>query len=100
VDTTLRCAARNHSLDMSTRGYFDHESPDGLDLADRVAKAGFDWTGIGENIARGQDSPADVMSGWMDSPGHCANILDPRFELIGVGHVGDGLYWTQVFGRP
>jgi uncharacterized protein YkwD len=100
MDTKLRCAARNHSRDMATRGYFDHVSPDGDDIADRLARAGFEWSAIGENIARGQESPAEVMQGWMDSPGHCANILEPRFDFIGVGYLGDGAYWTQTFGAP
>jgi uncharacterized protein YkwD len=100
VDSKLRCAARNHSRDMATRGYFDHVSPDGDDFSDRLARAGFEWSAIGENIARGQESPAEVTQGWMESPGHCTNILEPRFDFIGVGYVGDGRYWTQTFAAP
>jgi uncharacterized protein YkwD len=98
MDEKLRCAARSHSLDMATRGYFDHESPDGEDAADRITRAGFEWTAIGENIARGQATPDEVMADWMASVGHCANILEPRFEFLGVGHVADGAHWTQTFG--
>ncbi len=96
MDSKLRCAARNHSLDMATRGFFDHINPDGEDFADRLSRAGFDWSAIGENIAKGQDSAATVMAGWMDSPGHCANILEPRFEVLGVGYY-EGDFWTQTF---
>lgn len=99
-DDRLRCAARNHSLDMATRGYFDHESPDGEDAADRITRAGFEWTAVGENIARGQPNPEEVMADWMASPGHCSNILEPRFEFLGVGYVADGAHWTQTFGTP
>ncbi|HEX6275356.1 MAG TPA: CAP domain-containing protein [Polyangiaceae bacterium] len=98
VDAALRCAARNHSRDMATRGFFAHESPDGEKPEDRITRAGFEWSAIGENIAQGQRTPAAVMEAWMASPGHCANILDPRFDFIGVGYDGDGAFWTQTFG--
>ncbi len=54
---------------------------------------------MGENIASGQESADEVVDGWMASPGHCANIMDPNFTEIGVGYY-DGDIWTQVFGRP
>lgn len=99
MQSELRCAARNHSLDMATRAFFDHENPDGDSPADRIERAGFDWMAVGENIAEGQETPAEVMESWMASSGHCANILDPRFEFIGVGYVGGGDdLWTQTFG--
>jgi uncharacterized protein YkwD len=98
MDSALRCAARNHSLDMVTRNYFDHENPDGDDAADRIARAGYEWTAIGENIAKGQPTPEEVMADWMTSAGHCANILEPRFESLGVGFHGSGDVWTQTFG--
>jgi uncharacterized protein YkwD len=98
IDSALRCAARNHSLDMATNDFFDHENLAGEDAGDRIARAGFEWTAVGENIAQGQPNPSEVMVDWMASPGHCANILDPRFEFIGVGFHGDGDVWTQTFG--
>ncbi|HEX6766610.1 MAG TPA: CAP domain-containing protein [Polyangiaceae bacterium] len=99
MQAELRCAARNHSLDMATRGFFDHENPDGDGPAERISRAGFEWTAIGENIAQGQETPDAVMTSFMESPGHCANILEPRFEFIGVGYVGGrDPIWTQTFG--
>jgi uncharacterized protein YkwD len=99
VDSALRCAARNHSRDMAVRGYFDHVSPEGEDFADRFERAGFDWTRIGENIATGQETAAEVMADWMSSQGHCENILDPNYEFMGVGYYeGDEPMWTQTFG--
>lgn len=98
VDSALHCAARNHSLDMATRGYFDHESPDGEEFSERFARAGFEGSFMGENIAKGQRTPADVMASWMASAGHCTNILHPDFEFVGVGYHGDGDLWTQAFG--
>jgi uncharacterized protein YkwD len=98
IDAALRCAARNHSLDMATRGFFDHENPEGEGPADRIERAGFAWSAVGENIAQGQPTPEAVMRSWMASPGHCANLLDRRFEFIGVGFHGEGnAQWTQTF---
>ncbi|WP_162794942.1 CAP domain-containing protein [Nonomuraea lactucae] len=97
-DPKLHAAAERHSADMAARRYFDHESPDGRDPGDRVRAAGFapirTW---GENIAMGQRTAADVVQGWLDSPGHRANIMNCAFTHIGVGHVASGPYWTQVF---
>ena len=99
TDSALRCAARNHSRDMSERGYFAHETPEGEDFADRIERAGFSWTRIGENIATGQRTAGEVMADWMSSAGHCQNILDPDFEFIGVGYDGRAEpVWTQTFG--
>ncbi len=103
MNPELRCAARVHSKDMLERGYFDHTNPDGEDPFVRMNRAGYDWFTAGENIAAGQPTPSEVMQGWMDSPGHCRNIMSPDFADIGVGaFAGEGgaygLYWTQVFG--
>ncbi len=105
-DAALRCAARQHSLDMAQRGYFDHISPDGEGPDARATHAGYDWFYIGENIAMGSPTPADVVAQWLASPGHCANILDPEFEEVGVGYVPSsdqpGMYpniWTAVYGK-
>jgi uncharacterized protein YkwD len=98
IDAALHCAARNHSLDMATRGYFDHESPEGEEFSERFARAGFEGSFMAENIAKGQSTPDDVMASWMSSEGHCTNILHPDFEFVGAGYHGDGSLWTQAFG--
>jgi uncharacterized protein YkwD len=107
MDPILRCSARVHSLDMFERDYFDHTDPDGIDPFERMAAAGFSGGGAGENIALGQRTPEEVMQAWMDSDGHCANVMRPNFAQIGVGyHPGAGQrglgshYWTQNFGAP
>ena len=68
-----------------------------------MINAGYDFFAAGENIAGGYYTPADVMDGWMQSDGHCANIMSTSFTEIGLGyHPGGGDYtrlWTQVFGR-
>ncbi|MEV0961528.1 sigma-70 family RNA polymerase sigma factor [Streptomyces sp. NPDC049910] len=96
----LETAARRHSEDMAARGYFDHTSPDGTDPGDRITAAGYQWSTYGENIARGQQSPSSVMTSWMNSPGHRANILNCSFKELGVGihDASGGPWWTQAFG--
>jgi uncharacterized protein YkwD len=101
----LRCAARVQSRDMATRSFFDHQNPDGDGPAERAGKAGYSYSTLGENIAAGYPTPEAVVAGWMGSPGHCRNLMNPNFTEIGVGYYaggsgGYGAYWTQVFGAP
>ncbi|WP_329243213.1 CAP domain-containing protein [Streptomyces sp. NBC_01478] len=101
VDPLLAAAAQAHSTDMVARAFYSHTSPDGSQPWDRAAAAGSRRRTIGENIACGQRSPAEVVQGWMNSPGHRANILKPDFTHIGIGFAGGGqmgTYWTQLFG--
>ncbi|GGV78742.1 hypothetical protein GCM10010228_47570 [Streptomyces massasporeus] len=101
ADPPLTTAAQAHSADMVARAFYAHTAPDGSRPWDRAAAAGSTRRSIGENIACGQRSPADVVEGWMNSPGHRANILKPGFTHIGVGFAGGGragMYWTQLFG--
>ncbi|MFE7033776.1 CAP domain-containing protein [Streptomyces sp. NPDC057621] len=100
-DPLLTRAAQAHSADMVARAFYSHTAPDGSEPWDRAAAAGSPRRTIGENIACGQRSPAEVVRGWMDSPGHRANILKPAFTHLGVGFAGGGsagTYWTQLFG--
>ncbi|MER6116610.1 sigma-70 family RNA polymerase sigma factor [Streptomyces sp. NPDC001743] len=99
-DAQLTDAAQRHSDDMAARNFFEHSNPDGADPGERVTEAGYRWSTYGENIARGQQTPAAVMESWMNSPGHRANILNCAFEDIGIGiHQGPGgPWWTQDFG--
>ncbi|MGW0337276.1 CAP domain-containing protein [Streptomyces sp. NPDC003011] len=101
VDAPLVTAAQAYSADMAARAFYSHTSPEGTQPWDRAAAAGSARRSIGENIACGQRSPAEVVDGWMHSPGHRANILKPGFTHIGVGFAGGGpagTYWTQLFG--
>ncbi|WP_328656082.1 CAP domain-containing protein [Streptomyces sp. NBC_00334] len=101
VDARLATAAQAHSADMVVRDFYSHTDPDGGRPWDRAAAAGATRGTVGENIACGQRSPADVVEGWMNSPGHRANILKTDFTHIGVGLAGGGragTYWTQLFG--
>ena len=75
---------------MAVRAFYSHTSPEGGQPWDRAAAAGSTRRSIGENIACGQRSAAEVVEGWMNSPGHRANILKPGFTHIGVGFAGGG----------
>ncbi|MEU9309746.1 sigma-70 family RNA polymerase sigma factor [Streptomyces sp. NPDC048256] len=99
-DSLLRDAAQGHSDDMAARDFFDHTNPDGADPGQRITAAGYRWSTYGENIAKGQQTAASVMTSWMNSEGHRANILNCSFKNIGIGiHDGaGGPWWTQNFG--
>lgn len=98
--------ARSHSRDMAVRGYFAHESPEGRDMAWRAGRAGIEYRRLAENIAYNHHAKrpaAEAVAGWMRSPGHRANILNPVFTHTGVGVVADRdgvLYFTQLFLLP
>ncbi len=98
----LEKAAQHHSNDMAFNDFFDHTGSDGSQPWDRVTDAGYSWSTVGENIAAGYSTPAAVMNGWLGSPGHCANIMNPAFKQMGVAYTIDEgseyrIYWTQVF---
>ncbi len=102
----LRDAARAHSRDMRDHNFFSHTGSDGLRVSDRVSAQGYDWRSVGENIAAGYPDLQSVMRGWLDSPGHCANIMSPAYTEMGSAfEPGNdfsdyGTYWTQVFAAP
>ena len=103
LEQRLAAAAQAHTDHMVAGDFFAHESPDGRTVADRVTAAGYRYSVVAENIAAGQRTPDEVVEGWMHSPGHRANILNPAVRQIGVGlnHRGRlGTVWTQVFGSP
>ena len=102
-------AAQDHSDDMAKDDFFSHTGVDGSSVSDRVKASGYQYSTTGENIAAGQTTAAAVVRGWMNSPGHRANILNPNYTEIGVGYeylqndtgsVNYNHYWTQVFGTP
>ncbi|MFI0405276.1 CAP domain-containing protein [Actinomadura sp. 3N508] len=99
VDQRLVTAARKHSADMAANRYFDHTSRNGDSPWQRMEDAGYPSPGA-ENIAKGYSTAAAVMKGWMDSPGHRANILNCDLRAIGVGKASGpgGPLWTQDFG--
>lgn len=100
ANAQLTTAAQRHSEDMAAHDYFSHTSQDGSGPGDRITATGYRWSTYGENIAKGQRTPADVMNSWMNSPGHRANILNCAFKELGVGiqDSSGGIVWTQDFG--
>ena len=98
-------AAEGHSRDMAVNSYFSHTGLDGRSVAQRVSAAGYSWRAVGENIAGGPSSAAAVMSGWLSSAGHCANIMGIQYQDVAVACVQRsgspyGRYWTMVLARP
>lgn len=101
----LAAAAIKHSKDMAQQGYFSHTGKDGRQVDSRASDQGYQFSHIGENIAAGQGAVEQVMAGWLASPGHCANIMEPSYTEMGAAYVlnTDGevpILWTQVFGTP
>ncbi len=96
-DWELSRVARIKSQDMHDSRYFSHTSPTYGSPFDMMKSFGIKYRSAGENIARGQATPAAVVNAWMNSSGHRANILNSSFSHIGVGYVADGKYWTQMF---
>jgi uncharacterized protein YkwD len=101
-DGRLARAAQRHSNDMARHDFFSHTGSDGTQVTDRIDDTGYNWQTCGENIAAGQRSIREVVNDWLASPGHCANIMNPDFEEMGLGRARNagstyGIYWTQVF---
>jgi uncharacterized protein YkwD len=102
ADAPLAKVALARSKDMATRGYFDHTNPDGQDPFQVASGLGVDYAAA-ENIAQGQATAAEVLTDWLASPEHKANIVDCRVTTMGAGTATDGsgkLIWTQLFGAP
>jgi uncharacterized protein YkwD len=104
LDRTLDSVAYGHATDMAEHNYFEHQDLAGHTPADRVRAVGYREKLVGENIAFGPRTADEVVRGWLDSPGHCENIMDPRFAQMGIayaaGHAKRGLFWVQLFAQP
>jgi uncharacterized protein YkwD len=102
---TLNDVALGHAADMARHDYFEHDDLSGHTPADRVRAVGYPEKLVGENIAYGPESADEVVKGWLDSPGHCENIMDPRFAEMGIAYSPGrasrrGLYWVQLLAAP
>ncbi len=105
LSATLAGVALGHATDMAEHDYFEHEDLAGQSPTDRVRAVGYAEKLVGENIAYGPQSVEEAVKGWLDSPGHCENIMDPRFVEMGLGFAPGraarrGLYWVQLFAAP
>ena len=103
----LKTAALGHSMDMANNNFFSHTGSNGQSPGYRATQAGYIWSTYGENIAAGipLSSVSAVMQGWIDSPGHCANLMGPNFTNLGAAKYSNpsstyNIYWAQMFGRP
>ena len=101
----LASAASLHADDMAANNYFSHTGRDGSTSGQRVTRAGYRYRAAGENIAAGQLSPDEAVSGWLKSPVHCANVMNSLFTEMGVASAVSanstmGVYWVQLFGSP
>lgn len=94
-DPELCIVARQHSADMFEQGYFSHNTPNGLTPFDRIHKAGISYKTAGENLALAQTLQL-AHRGLMNSPGHRANILNPRFGKVGIGILDGGSYGLMI----
>lgn len=102
----LTQAAAAHSNDMVNNNFLGHTGSNGSRFDQRVSAAGYVWRTGAENIAAGRQTVQGVMTGWMNSPGHCSNIMNNSFRDVGVACVPgtsantyrQGGYWTMVLG--
>ena len=107
LNNKLALAADSHSDSMAKDDFFSHTGKDGSSVSDRVKDTGYNYLAVGENIAAGYSTASAVVSGWMNSSGHRANILSANYTEIGIGYeflredtgsINYNHYWTQVFG--
>jgi uncharacterized protein YkwD len=99
-DDRIEAAALGHSMDMAENQFFSHEGSDGSDTGDRLMNEGYDPSAWGETILAGIEDEAAVVEAFLDSPGHCAILMDPAYEDVGAGFAeglfqgSSTLYWT------
>lgn len=102
-ESRLEAAAQKHSELQAAQNSMSHQLPGEAGMGDRVTAEGYRWRSVAENVAAGYTSAASVMDGWMNSPGHKANILNCGYTEIGVGLAKSSSgtrYWTQNFASP
>ncbi len=101
LDATLGRVAEAHARDMTRQRRMSHTGSDGSSAAERVTRAGYAWRVVAENVASGQSSAEEVVQTWLESPGHCANLMNPEVREMGMAFSFDassdaGTYWVQV----
>ena len=104
LDPALEKIAGEYACRMIDDEFFGHRDPvDDHGPGERAIAGRYPFYAVGENLAAGQETAAEVMKVWMESPSHRANILDERWTEVGVAvRVGGkhGIYWVQEFGDP
>jgi uncharacterized protein YkwD len=97
-NTLLENAAKGHANDMSKNNFFDHTGSTGSTIGTRATAAGYPWSALSENIAKGFSTIPTVINGWINSSGHCKNMMSANYTELGAANVG--VYWVQDFGKP
>ena len=102
LSATLTKAAAAQAADMAAHNYMGHRGSDGSEVGVRVTRTGYKWRSVGENVAAGQPDAETVVQAWIDSPGHCENLMSPNFREMGVAFVAAPasdlrMLWAQVF---
>jgi uncharacterized protein YkwD len=101
----LNKAALAHAKDMAAHSFMAHKGSDGSWPAQRATRAGYYWRTVGENVAAGSGTPEQAVRDWLESPGHCANLMNVEYTQTGIAVVFDPesagvVYWAQVFAAP
>lgn len=104
-EARLDAAAQDYAREIAASGRFDHVGADGGSAPDRVARVGYRYRLVGENLAAGPTTVAETLQGWLDSPPHCENLMDARYTQMGIGYAVDpaspqGIYWVQLLAAP
>ena len=97
-DNTIEKASQKHSNDMRLNNFFEHIGSDNKSVGDRLNEVNYEWITCGENIAEGYLTESSLIEGWLNSQGHCRNIMNKSFTHMAVAKSGS--YWTQVFATP
>ena len=100
----LDAAARAHAEDMAQNSFLAHTGSDGSNPGERVARAGYDWHVVAENVASGQTSADEIAATWLESAGHCENLRGTKYSESGLAYAlnpGDSrdIYWVQVYAQ-
>ena len=99
-------AATTQATYLQQNNLFSHTGANGSSVGDRLTTAGYVWSTVGENIAAGYPDMASVVKGWLDSPGHCVNMMNPNFVDVGLALVPGTssnsyrTYWALVLAKP
>lgn len=94
----LTQSAQSHAETLFKTDRLSHRGAGNSSLGDRVTASGYQWSGVSENIAKGQNSPQALIDDWLASSKHCENMLKNNYRDIGIGHAG--AYWVAVFATP
>jgi uncharacterized protein YkwD len=105
LSASLTRASAAHAADMAENSFMGHRGSDGSEVGVRATRAGYRWRAVGENVAAGQANAEAVVKSWLDSPGHCVNIMGPQFTEMGVAFAAAArsdlrILWAQVFAAP